>query len=50
MSEAPIPQEPGRDDDLPGAEWPEWMDEPGYLAALDEDDPGEVGWGVRGSG
>ena len=41
MSEAPVPQDPGRDDDLPGAEWPEWMDEPGYLAALCEDDPGD---------
>ena len=41
MSEAPVPQDPGRDDDLPGAEWPEWMDEPGYLAAQCEDDPGD---------
>ena len=24
-----------------GAEWPEWMDEPGYLAALCADDPGD---------
>ena len=24
-----------------GAEWPEWMDEPGYLAAQCEDDPGD---------
>ena len=24
-----------------GPEWPEWMDEPGYLAAPSEDDPGE---------
>ena len=24
-----------------GAGWPEWMDEPGYLAALSEDDPGD---------
>ena len=41
MSEAPVPQDPGREDDLPGAEWPEWMDEPGYLAAQCEDDPGD---------
>jgi hypothetical protein len=41
MSEAPVPQDPGRDEDLPGAEWPEWMDEPGYLAAQCEDDPGD---------
>ena len=41
MSEAPVPQDPGRDDDPPGAERPEWMDEPGYLAAQCEDDPGE---------
>ena len=60
MSEAPVPQDPGRDEnpsgvpaDYPvfgspdwglvpsGAEWPEWMDEPGYLAALAEDDPGD---------
>ena len=57
MSEAPVPQDPGRDEDPSGApgitpfrsptgassrpEWPEWMDEPGYLAALSEDDPGD---------
>ena len=35
MSEAPVPQDPGRDEDpCLVAEWPEWMDEPGYLAAL----------------
>ena len=52
MSKAPAPQDPGPDEDPPGApadypvfgspgwrlvpcgpEWPEWMDEPGYLAA-----------------
>ena len=64
MSEAPVPQDPGRDENPPGVpagsgadhpefgspdwqlipstpEWPEWMDEPGYLAALSEDDPGD---------
>ena len=41
MSEAPVPQDPGRDEDPSGPEWPEWMDEPGYLAALSEDDPGD---------
>ena len=63
MSEAPVPQDPGQDENPPGtpaspgdhsrfgsldgrlvpsgAEWPEWMDEPGYLAAQCEDDPGD---------
>ena len=41
MSEAPVPQDPGRDEDPSGPEWPEWMDEPGYLAAQCEDDPGD---------
>ena len=60
MSEAPVPQDPGRDEDPSGgpadypvfgssdwrlvpssAEWPEWRDEPGYLAAQCEDDPGD---------
>ncbi len=64
MSEAPVPQDPGRDENPSGTpagsgadypvfgspdwqlipstpEWPEWMDEPGYLAALSEDDPGD---------
>ena len=41
MSEAPVPQDPGRDEDPSGPEWPEWMDEPGYLAAQAEDDPGD---------
>ena len=64
MSEAPVPQDPGRDENPSGTpagsgadypvfgspdwqlipstpEWPEWMDEPGYLAALAEDDPGD---------
>jgi hypothetical protein len=74
MSEAPVPQDPGQDEDPPGTpvgpgdyprfgvldwrlvpsgpewpewpewlewlEWMEWMDEPGYLAARCEDDPG----------
>ena len=64
MSEAPAPQDPGRDEHPPGPsadyptfgspgwlvpsgpEWPEWMDEPGYLAAQCEDDPGE--WSTGG--
>ena len=68
MSTAPVPQDPGQDENPPGsqpgspagsgadypvfgspggrlvpssAEWPEWMDEPGYLAAQCEDDPGD---------
>ena len=60
MSEAPVPQDPGRDEDPPGGpadypelgspgwqlvppspQWPEWMDDPGYLAARAEDDPGD---------
>ncbi len=57
MSEAPVPQDPGRDEDPSGgpADYPvfgssdwqlvpssaEWRDEPGYLAAQCEDDPGD---------
>jgi hypothetical protein len=56
MSESPAPRpddEPAGQDDypLPGSpgwqlvpqspDWPEWMDDPGYLAARDADDPGD---------
>ena len=56
MSERPAPQpddEPAGEDDypLPGSpgwqlvpqtpDWPEWMDDPEYLAARDADDPGD---------
>jgi hypothetical protein len=39
MSETPIPQDPGRDE----GPWPEWMDDPAYLASRAEDeDPGDL--------
>src|SRR5271169_674823 len=37
----PTPGSPGGRLVPSSAEWPEWMDEPGYLAALCEDDPGD---------
>ena len=44
MSERPVPQDPGRDEDpcrVPS--WPDWMDDPAYLAARAEDeDPGDL--------
>ena len=44
MSETPVPQDPGRDEDpLRVPSWPDWMDDPAYLAARAEDeDPGEL--------
>ena len=44
MPSEPDPQQPGRDEDpRPAAGWPEWMDDPAYLALRaageDLDDP-----------
>jgi uncharacterized protein DUF222 len=44
MPPGPVPQDPGRDEDpRPVPSWPEWMDDPAYLAlrAADED-PGDL--------
>jgi len=42
MSETPVPQDPGRDDPRLVPSWPDWMDDPAYLAARAEDeDPGD---------
>ena len=43
MPSGPVPQDPGRDEDpRPVPAWPEWMDDPAYLAlrAADEDPGG----------
>jgi hypothetical protein len=44
MSETPVPQDPGREEDprlVPS--WPGWMDDPAYLASRAEDeDPGDL--------
>ena len=44
MDQGPVPQDPGRDDDpdrVPS--WPDWMDDPAYLAMRAEDeDPGDL--------
>jgi uncharacterized protein DUF222 len=38
MPPGPVSQHPGRDEDpRPAAAWPEWMDDPAYLAARDSD-------------
>ena len=45
MSSGPVSQDPGRDEDpRPAPPWPQWMDDPAYLAvrAVDED-PGDLG-------
>jgi Domain of unknown function (DUF222) len=43
MSETPVPRDPGRDEDPPPVpSWPDWMDDPAYLASRAEDeDPGD---------
>ncbi|HJY54906.1 MAG TPA: DUF222 domain-containing protein, partial [Streptosporangiaceae bacterium] len=44
MPPGPVPQNPGRDEDpRPAPPWPDWMDDPAYLAlrAADED-PGDL--------
>jgi hypothetical protein len=44
MRDTPAPSDPGRDDDpsrVPS--WPDWMDDPAYLASRAEDeDPGDL--------
>jgi hypothetical protein len=44
MHQEPVPQDPGRDGDPPRVpSWPDWMDDPAYLAARAEDeDPGDL--------
>ena len=44
MHQEPVPQDPGRDEDPPRVpSWPDWMDDPAYLAARSEDeDPGDL--------
>ena len=44
MHQEPVPQDPGRDGDpLRVPSWPDWMDDPAYLAARAEDeDPGDL--------
>ncbi|HEV2260194.1 MAG TPA: DUF222 domain-containing protein [Streptosporangiaceae bacterium] len=43
MPSGPVSQQPGRDDPCPAGGWPEWMDDPAYLALRaggeDLDDP-----------
>ena len=43
MPPGPVPQDPGRDEDpRPVPPWPDWMDDPAYLAARAEgEDPGD---------
>ena len=33
MSETPVPPDPGRDDPRLVPSWPDWIDDPAYLAA-----------------
>ena len=45
MPPGPVPQDPGRDEDpRPLSPWPDWMDDPAYLALLagDEDPGGDL--------
>jgi hypothetical protein len=44
MDQAPAPSDPGRDENpQPIPSWPEWMDDPAYLASRAEDeDPGDL--------
>jgi len=44
MSETPVPRDPGRDGGPPRVPpWPDWMDDPAYLAVRAEDeDPGDL--------
>jgi len=43
MSEAPVPRDPGQDEDpRPAPPWPAWMDDPAYLASrAGDEDPGD---------
>ena len=45
MSPGPVPQNPGRDEDpRPVPPWPDWMDDPAYLAMrAGDEDPGDLG-------
>ena len=45
MPSGPVPQDPGRDEDpRPVPAWPEWMDDPAYLAGrAGDEDPGDLG-------
>ena len=45
MPSGPVPQDPGRDEDpRPVPAWPEWMDDPAYLALRAAgEDPGDLG-------
>src|SRR5580658_7217099 len=44
MNQGPVPRDPGRDQDprrVPS--WPDWMDDPAYLAArADDEDPDDL--------
>jgi len=43
MPPAPAPQDPGRDDRRRVPPWPDWMDDPDYLAArADDEDAGDL--------
>ena len=44
MPPGPVPQDPGRDEDpRPVPSWPEWMDDPAYLALrAGDEDPGDL--------
>ena len=43
MASGPVSQDPGRDEDPPGASWPDWMDDPAYLAMrAGDEDPGDL--------
>jgi len=43
MPPAPAPQDPGRDDPRRVPPWPDWMDDPDYLAArADDEDAGDL--------
>jgi hypothetical protein len=45
MPSGPVPQNPGRDEDpRPVSPWPDWMDDPAYLALrAGDEDPGDPG-------
>ena len=47
MPPGPVPPDPGRDEDpRPAPPWPDWMDDPAYLAGRPGDeDPGDLGLG-----
>jgi hypothetical protein len=45
MPPEPVPQDPGRDEDpRPVPPWPDWMDDPAYLAVrAGDEEPGDPG-------